>query len=72
MMPVNRKSKVALVGCRTYDRETVFNAVGKGVELLGGISNFIREEEKILVKPNVLMGMSPEKCVCTRQTSTSD
>jgi uncharacterized protein (DUF362 family)/Pyruvate/2-oxoacid:ferredoxin oxidoreductase delta subunit len=59
------KSKVALVKCDTYDCEQVINAVEKGVRLIGGISTFIKEGEKILIKPNVLIGTNPEKCVCT-------
>ncbi|MFC1847619.1 DUF362 domain-containing protein [Chloroflexota bacterium] len=58
-------SKVALVKCDTYDYEQVFDAVQTGVKLLGGISNFVKEGEKILIKPNVLIGTNPEKCICT-------
>lgn len=59
------KSKVALVKCDTYDCEQVIDAIETGVRLIGGISNFIKEGERILIKPNVLIGTDPEKCVCT-------
>ncbi|MFC1919094.1 DUF362 domain-containing protein [Chloroflexota bacterium] len=61
-------SRVALVKCDTYDYGQVYNAVETGVELLGGISNFVKEGEKILIKPNVLIGTNPETCVCTHPT----
>lgn len=59
------KSRVALVRCNTYDEEQVYEAVKAGVDLLDGISNFIRSEEKIILKPNVLIGTNPQKCVTT-------
>jgi uncharacterized protein (DUF362 family)/NAD-dependent dihydropyrimidine dehydrogenase PreA subunit len=59
------KSKVALVPCDTYDDIKVYEAVRQGLDLLGGISSFVKSGEKILLKPNVLIGAAPEKCVCT-------
>ncbi|MFC1941151.1 DUF362 domain-containing protein [Chloroflexota bacterium] len=64
-MVTTNKSIVALIKCDTYDYEEVYNAIEAGVKLLGGISNFVKEGEKILIKPNVLRGTDPNKCVCT-------
>lgn len=58
-------SKVALVGCPDYDREQVYAAVSRGICLIGGASQFVKPGENILLKPNVLVGASPEKCVTT-------
>jgi uncharacterized protein (DUF362 family)/Pyruvate/2-oxoacid:ferredoxin oxidoreductase delta subunit len=58
-------SKVALVKCDTYDEEQVYQAVKAGLDLLDGISNFVRPEERIVLKPNVLFGTDPQKCVTT-------
>lgn len=58
-------SRVALIKCDNYDYEAVEDAVGRGLNLLGGISSFVKEGERILIKPNVLIGSNPEKCVCT-------
>ena len=62
------KSKVALVRCTEYTDELVSEAVKRGVELLGGISQFVKSGEKIVLKPNVLIGSDPAKCVCTHPT----
>jgi uncharacterized protein (DUF362 family)/NAD-dependent dihydropyrimidine dehydrogenase PreA subunit len=43
----------------------VKHAVAKGLALLGGIEKFITGGEKILLKVNLLIGDSPEKCVTT-------
>lgn len=59
------KSIVALVPCDTYDSVVVEKAMRKGIDLIGGIEQFVTAGEKILLKPNVLVGSAPEKCVCT-------
>lgn len=59
------KSKVALVRCPTYEYESVLKSVLTGVDLLGGISSFVKSGEKIVLKPNVLLGINPDKGVTT-------
>jgi uncharacterized protein (DUF362 family)/NAD-dependent dihydropyrimidine dehydrogenase PreA subunit len=56
-------SKVALVFCETYEREIVKQAVQQGLSLLGGVQKFAQTGEKIVVKPNMLVGESAEHCV---------
>jgi uncharacterized protein (DUF362 family)/ferredoxin len=56
-------SKVAVVQCETYEELAVFEAVRRGVDLLGGMASFIRPGEKILLKPNILIGDTPEKLI---------
>ncbi|TFG77898.1 MAG: DUF362 domain-containing protein [Chrysiogenales bacterium] len=59
------KTKVALIECPDYDEEIVSRALRQGIDLLGGITRFVRPGEKILLKPNILNGAAPEKCVTT-------
>jgi uncharacterized protein (DUF362 family)/Pyruvate/2-oxoacid:ferredoxin oxidoreductase delta subunit len=59
------KSKVAILRCDTYDDEQVYEAVKTGVDLIGGISSFVSPRETIVLKPNVLFGTDPSKCVTT-------
>ena len=59
------KSTVAVIKCETYDYDRVYAAVEAGLNLLGGMADYVAEGEKILIKPNVLIGSNPEKCVCT-------
>ncbi|MCP4114378.1 MAG: DUF362 domain-containing protein [Desulfobacteraceae bacterium] len=58
-------AKVVLIRCESYDRDEVKKAVERGLALLGGISSLVREGEKILLKPNLLAGEAPSKCVTT-------
>ncbi len=57
------KSTVALVRCNSYDEESVREAVRKGMDLMGGMQAFLRPEEKIVLKPNILVGDAPEKLI---------
>jgi len=59
------KSTVALIGCDSYNQEQVLEAVEAGLNLLGGISRFVKPGERFVIKPNVLIGTNPEKCVST-------
>jgi uncharacterized protein (DUF362 family)/ferredoxin len=59
------KSKVAVVRCESYDEEAVFAAVSRGISLIGGIGQFAKKGEKILLKPNILTGAKSEECVTT-------
>lgn len=59
------KSIVALVGCDNYDGPRVYDAVKRGIDLIGGLSGLVRPGEKIVLKPNVLVGSDPRKCVTT-------
>lgn len=56
-------AKVAIVRCESYSYENIGNAVRKGLALLGGASQFTRKGEEILLKPNILSGEGPEKCI---------
>lgn len=54
-------SKVAVVRCEDYNPGNVRQAVKKGIDLLGGVSGLINPGEKILLKPNLLVGDKPSK-----------
>jgi uncharacterized protein (DUF362 family)/Pyruvate/2-oxoacid:ferredoxin oxidoreductase delta subunit len=60
-----KKNRVALVRCDDYTQKSVNKAVEKGLELIGGVAALIKSGEKILLKPNILTGVPPEKCVTT-------
>ncbi|MCX7745683.1 MAG: DUF362 domain-containing protein [Clostridia bacterium] len=60
--------KVAVIRCESYDDDKVREAVNRGLELIGGIKEFVSPGEKILLKPNLLAADVPEKC-CTTHPS---
>jgi uncharacterized protein (DUF362 family)/ferredoxin len=59
------RSRVGLVRCGTYEEDRVFDAVRAGIDLIGGISAFVKPGEKIVMKPNVLIGTNADKGVTT-------
>jgi len=53
-------SKVSIIKCASYESSLVQQATREAIDLLGGISSFIRPGSKVLVKPNLLMAKEPE------------
>jgi uncharacterized protein (DUF362 family)/ferredoxin len=58
-------SRISIVKCSSYDSDLVLSSVKKSLDLLGGITNFIRPKAKVLVKPNLLMAKEPESGIDT-------
>jgi len=58
-----KPSKVALVYCENYQLDDVRKSVKVGLNLLGGVEQFSRPDEKIVIKVNMLIGDDPAKCV---------
>lgn len=58
-------AKVVVIECKNYGREEVKTAVLKGINLLGGIKSIFKPGEKVLLKPNILVGDNPDKGVTT-------
>ncbi len=56
-------SKVAIIRCESYQYAAVKAAVKRGMDLLGGAALFANKNERILLKPNILAGDGPEKCI---------
>ena len=59
------KSRVVVVPCGTYEEEKVYAAVKAAVSALGGLGRIVKQDEKILVKPNYLYPAKAEKCITT-------
>jgi uncharacterized protein (DUF362 family) len=65
MEGIMSRSTVALVRCPTYDPQNVYEALSRGVELLGGLDRFVTSGERLLLKPNLLAGDDPDRVVTT-------
>jgi len=59
------KARVIIIRCDTYEDDQVLTAIQKGVDMLGGISLFAKPGERIVLKPNILIGTDPDKHVTT-------
>ena len=56
---------VGLQKCSSYNKNEVDASVRKLLFNLGGISKFIKKNQKILIKPNIVKGMKLEECGTT-------
>jgi uncharacterized protein (DUF362 family)/ferredoxin len=67
------ESSVSIVKCKDYDEEKVLSALRQAIDLIGGIQAFVNKgsrarlgaKPRVLLKPNLLYGKSPEKAVTT-------
>ena len=62
---MKEKSKVILLPCDSYREEAVYEQLKTGIRLLGGLEAFVKKEDKILLKPNLLKRAEVEKAVIT-------
>lgn len=54
-----KKAKVSIVKCNNYSRGLIQERVKQAIDLIGGITSFIKPESSVLVKPNLLMAKEP-------------
>lgn len=59
---------VSIVRCKEYDYGLVYSSIKQALEPMGGIENYVRPGEKVLIKPNLLSDSPPEKLVTTNPT----
>ena len=50
------KSLVSIVKCQSYDEKEVLGSLRQSIDLIGGIENFVRRGDHVLLKPNLSMG----------------
>ena len=64
--PVTRQhAVVSVVRCGEYDRPKTMLAVQDAVGLLGGMGEFVKPGDRVLIKPNLLKARPPEAAVTT-------
>ena len=59
------RSRVVLAYCDSYEEAAVYQALKAGVEALGGMAAFVRPEEKVLLKPNLVRRAKLSRAVVT-------
>jgi uncharacterized protein (DUF362 family)/Pyruvate/2-oxoacid:ferredoxin oxidoreductase delta subunit len=59
------KTSVSIVRCQTYDEKEVLKVLRRSIDLIGGMGSFVKRGDRVLLKPNLLYGKSPEKAVTT-------
>jgi len=59
------KTKVSIVKCPSYEQAFVNQAVKHAVDLIGGLKTFIKKNDKVFLKVNLLQAAKPEKAITT-------
>lgn len=58
-------TKVSIIKCKNYDEKNVMSAIQKALELIGGLKEIIKPNDKVLLKVNLLAPTTPEMAVTT-------
>jgi uncharacterized protein (DUF362 family)/ferredoxin len=59
------RSDVSIVRCPNYGNEEVLKNLQEAIGLIGGIGTFVKKGDRVLLKPNLIFGKSPERAVTT-------
>lgn len=60
-----KKSKVFITRCQDYQLDNVRETLRLSLQNLGGLQRFVKKNDKVLIKPNLLSAREPEKAVTT-------
>lgn len=58
-------SKISISKSDSYNKENVQKAVDNCLDNLGGLSSFIKSNDTVLIKPNILLAKKPEEAITT-------
>jgi uncharacterized protein (DUF362 family)/Pyruvate/2-oxoacid:ferredoxin oxidoreductase delta subunit len=61
----NMDDRIALVSCADYEVQQVEASVRRAVDLLGGMGCFVKSDQRVVVKPNLLLPSDPAKAIVT-------
>src|SRR3989338_5724986 len=56
---------VSIVKCKSYNSTEIDNAISQILEDLGGAAKFIKKNDLVVIKPNLLKASLPEENIIT-------
>lgn len=56
---------VSIARCDGYENEAVYTAVKDAVDRIGGIRAFVSRNDRVLIKPNILVAKTPDRAALT-------
>lgn len=59
------RQKVSISRCNDYRYEDVYSAVKHSIDLLGGIGEYVKTGQRVLLKPNLLSGKHQDMAITT-------
>jgi uncharacterized protein (DUF362 family)/Pyruvate/2-oxoacid:ferredoxin oxidoreductase delta subunit len=61
-------SPVSIVRCGDYTHDNVRTAVRTSLDYLGGLARFVKKDQTVLIKPNLLSAKDPSRAITTHPT----
>ena len=68
MLNKDFNDKVVLIECNDYNQKLINKKIDELLEPLGGLANFVKPGQKVVIKPNLVVSAKPEKA-CTTHPS---
>ena len=62
------KPVVSIVRCDDYGLERTEPAIRRAVDLVGGMASFVQPGQRVLLKPNLVRSMTPDRAATTHPT----
>lgn len=62
------KPVVSIVRCKEYNYELVHSSMEQALKPMGGMENYVKPGDRVLIKPNLFSDSKPEKLVTTNPT----
>lgn len=62
---VKNLDMVSLIGCKSYEADALGEVIERHFGLIDPEGTLIKPGDRVVVKPNLLMGKSPEEAVTT-------
>jgi uncharacterized protein (DUF362 family)/NAD-dependent dihydropyrimidine dehydrogenase PreA subunit len=59
------RRKVTLAACGSYDPIRIREAIGELLAPIGGMEAFVRQDQRVLLKPNLLSAKDPSRAITT-------
>ena len=56
---------VSIVKCKDYEYKKLKKAIKNAIDFIGGLEKFIKDNDKVLIKPNLCNALSPENAITT-------
>ncbi len=64
-MKGEKMTEVSIVKCENYEHNNVKKAIKKSIDLIGGLSKFVKPEDVVLLKVNAIIGFPAERAATT-------
>ncbi|UCB51973.1 MAG: DUF362 domain-containing protein, partial [Candidatus Zixiibacteriota bacterium] len=58
-------SQVSMVSCADYAYPNVQSAVATCLDRIGGLKRFVKKDQTVLIKPNLLSAKDPSRAITT-------